>query len=83
MENVVALARIGLADRALDEVLQQITEVADKALQGAESTSITLIRGVRPFTAAHVGSLRWMPTSCSTSRATGPAWTLAGPAPFW
>jgi GAF domain-containing protein len=57
MENVLALARIGLADRAFDEVLQEITEVADKALQGAESTSITLIRGARPFTAAHVGSL--------------------------
>jgi GAF domain-containing protein len=57
MENVADLARIGLANRALDEVLHEITEVANKAIPGADSTSITLIRGGRPFTAAHVGQL--------------------------
>jgi GAF domain-containing protein len=57
MENVADLARIGLANRPIDEVLQEIAEVANLALGGAESTSITLIRGGRPFTAAHVGQL--------------------------
>jgi GAF domain-containing protein len=57
VDNVAALARIGLANRPLDEVLAEITEVAHAALPGAESTSITLIRGARPFTAAHVGEL--------------------------
>ena len=57
MKNVADLARIGLANRALDEVLQDIAEVANKAFPGAESTSITLIRGGRPFTAAHVDQL--------------------------
>ena len=57
MENVAELARIGLANRALGEVLQEITEVAKSALPGAESTSITLIRGGRPCTAAHVDQL--------------------------
>jgi GAF domain-containing protein len=57
VDNVAALARIGLANRPLDEVLAEITEVAHAALPGAESSSITLIRGGRPFTAAHVGEL--------------------------
>jgi GAF domain-containing protein len=57
VDNVAALARIGLANRPLDAVLAEITEVAHAALPGAESSSITLIRGGRPFTAAHVGEL--------------------------
>jgi GAF domain-containing protein len=57
VDNVADLARIGLANRALEDVLRDIAEVAHAALPGAESTSITLIRGGRPFTAAHVKQL--------------------------
>ena len=57
MDNVADLARIGLANRELDDVLHEITEVANGALPGAEATSITLVRGGRLATAAYVGQL--------------------------
>ena len=46
-----------LADRTLAESLGEITAIATRGIPGAESTSITLIRGDDAFTAAHFGEL--------------------------
>jgi GAF domain-containing protein len=52
-----ALNQVVFADRTLDQVLGEITDIARRNIPGAESTSITLIRGERAFTAAHSGEM--------------------------
>jgi len=52
-----ALSRVVLVGRELDEVLQEVCQIALQALPGAESTSITLMRGDSAWTAAHVGDM--------------------------
>jgi GAF domain-containing protein len=52
-----ALSRVVFADRTLDEVLGEITDIARVSIPGSESTSITLIRDDRGFTAAHSGEM--------------------------
>jgi GAF domain-containing protein len=47
------LSRVVLADRALEEVLTEITAIAARGVPGAESVSTTLLRGEKPFTAAY------------------------------
>lgn len=54
---VRALAGLVLAKRDLREVLQEITEIANDAVPGAESTSITLVRGDDAYTVSHVGQM--------------------------
>lgn len=57
-DAVDELALLVLTDRELPEVLHQITETANRAVPGAESCSITLVRDDdEAFTAAHVGQL--------------------------
>jgi GAF domain-containing protein len=56
-ELLAALARVSLTDRALDDVLAEITEIARDAIPGAEATSITLLRDDRAWTAAFSGQL--------------------------
>ena len=51
------LTRVVLADRALEEVLTEITEIAARGIPGAESVSTTLMRGEKPFTAAYSGDM--------------------------
>jgi GAF domain-containing protein len=51
------LSRVVLAGRTLEDVLTEITAIATGGIPGAESTSTTLIRGDRPFTAAHHGEM--------------------------
>jgi GAF domain-containing protein len=51
------LSRVALADRGLEEVLGEITEIATGGIPGSEATSITLIRADKPFTAAHFGEM--------------------------
>jgi GAF domain-containing protein len=51
------LSRVVLADRSLTDVLTEIVEIASRGIPGAESTSITLIRGEDAFTAAHHGEM--------------------------
>jgi GAF domain-containing protein len=51
------LSRVVLADRALGEVLEEITAIATAGIPGSESTSITLVRGDRAYTAAHDGAM--------------------------
>jgi GAF domain-containing protein len=49
------LSRVVLAGRTLEDVLTEITAIATHWVPGSESTSITLIRADKPFTAAHHG----------------------------
>jgi GAF domain-containing protein len=51
------LAAVVLVDRALDDVLREIASIANRALAGAEASSITLVRGDRAWTAAHTDQL--------------------------
>lgn len=51
------LGRVVLAERALDEVLTEITRIAAGGIPGADATSITLVRGDRAFTAAYSDEL--------------------------
>jgi GAF domain-containing protein len=52
-----ALTRVVLVGRSLGDVLGEITAIATPGIPGAESTSITLVRGDRAFTAAHDGEM--------------------------
>ena len=52
-----SLVQVALTGRSLTDVLQEITTIARRALPGAESSSITLVRGERSFTAAHDGQM--------------------------
>jgi GAF domain-containing protein len=52
-----ALSQVVLVDRTLTEVLTDITSIAARWIPGAESTSITLLRGDKAFTAAHSGEM--------------------------
>src|SRR3954451_22734258 len=51
------LARVVLADRTLEEILQEITSLASTGIPGAEATSITLVRNDKAFTAAYDGEM--------------------------
>lgn len=58
MESLLReLSRISLADRTLEDVLEQITRIAASGIPGAEATSITLLRSEKAFTAAHHGEM--------------------------
>jgi GAF domain-containing protein len=46
-----------LAHRTLEDVLTEIVAVASRGIPGAESTSITLVKGDKAFTAAHFGEM--------------------------
>jgi GAF domain-containing protein len=52
-----ALSRVVLVGRSLEDVLTEITAIATPGIPGAESTSITLVRGDRAFTVAHDGEM--------------------------
>jgi GAF domain-containing protein len=52
-----ALSRVVLVGRSLEDVLGEITAIATPGIPGAESTSITLIRGERGYTVAHDGEM--------------------------
>ena len=51
------LTRLVLAGRTLEEVLGDIVAIANREVPGAESTSITLVRDDKAFTAAHFGEM--------------------------
>ena len=67
-----ALARLSLRDRDLDDVLSEVTRIATSAVPGAGSTSITLIRGERGFTAAHDGQVALDADELQYDRGYGP-----------
>ncbi|MGY1640270.1 ANTAR domain-containing protein [Geodermatophilus sp. SYSU D00703] len=66
------LTRVVLADRSLADVLGEITELANRAIPGAESTSITLVRGDKAFTAAHHGEMALAADEMQYERGYGP-----------
>jgi GAF domain-containing protein len=66
------LSQVVLADRSLDDVLGEVTDIASRSIPGAESTSITLIRGDRAFTAAHTGEMALAADELQYERGYGP-----------
>jgi GAF domain-containing protein len=66
------LSRVVLVDRSLEDVLGEVTELARRGIPGAESTSITLIRGDRGFTAAHAGQMSLAADELQYERGYGP-----------
>ena len=71
-EMLRALSRVALADRPLDAVLTDIVHIAATGIPGAESTSITLIRGDEAFTAAHAGEMSLAADELQYERGHGP-----------
>lgn len=67
-----ALARLSLRDRDLGDILGEVTRIATTAVPGAESTSITLIRDERGFTAAHDGQMALDADELQYDRGYGP-----------
>jgi len=51
------LSRVVIVDRTLTDVLTDVTAIAARGIPGAESTSITLLRGDKAFTVAHFGEM--------------------------
>jgi GAF domain-containing protein len=66
------LASIPLADRPLDDVLTEITRIATGRIPGAESTSITLLRDDRAYTAAHHGDMALAADELQYAKGYGP-----------
>ena len=71
------LSRVVLADRALTDVLTEIVEIAARGIPGAESTSITLLRGEDSFTAAYSGDMALAADELQYERGYGPCMDAA------
>ena len=67
-----ALAGLQLADRELPDVLGEVTRLARQHVPGAESTSITLVRGDTAYTAAHDGDMALAADELQYERGYGP-----------
>lgn len=66
------LAAVSLADRPLEKVLTEITRIATGGIPGAESTSITLIKGDKAYTAAHHGDMALAADELQYAKGNGP-----------
>jgi GAF domain-containing protein len=66
------LAGVVMVGRELPEVLTEIVQISRRAIPGAESTSITLIRDERAFTAAFDGQLSMDADELQYQRGYGP-----------
>jgi GAF domain-containing protein len=66
------LNRVVLAGRPLSDVLTEIVTIAARGIPGAESTSITLLRGEEAFTAAHYGEMALAADEMQYERGYGP-----------
>ena len=66
------LSRVALVDRTLTEVLTDITRIAAAGIPGAESTSITLLRNDKAFTAAHYGEMSLLADELQYEKGYGP-----------
>ena len=71
-EMLRELNRVVLVGRPLSEVLTEIVTIAAKGIPGAESTSITLLRGEEAFTAAHFGEMALAADELQYERGYGP-----------
>jgi GAF domain-containing protein len=56
-EAFAALGRIKLSETDLPGVLNKISELAQRAIPGAEEVSVTLVRGTGAYTAAFTGEI--------------------------
>ena len=74
-----ALARLSLRGRDLSDILGEVTGIATTAVPGADSTSITLVRDERGFTAAHDGQMALAADELQYDRVTARALTPGGP----
>ncbi|TFV72953.1 ANTAR domain-containing protein [Blastococcus sp. CT_GayMR19] len=73
MEEILReLSRVVLVDRALNDVLTDITRIAARGIPGAEATSITLLRGEKAFTAAHHGEMALAADELQYEQGSGP-----------
>src|SRR6195952_2756067 len=66
------LSRVVLVDRTLTEVLTDITRIAAAGIPGAESTSITLLRNDKAFTAAQHGEMSLLADELQYEKGYGP-----------
>jgi GAF domain-containing protein len=66
------LSRVVLVDRTLTDVLTDITRIAAAGIPGAESTSITLLRNDKAFTAAHHGEMALLADELQYEKGYGP-----------
>ena len=66
------LNRVTFAGRTLDEVLAEIVRIATAGIPGAESTSITLVKDDKPFTAAHHGEMALAADELQYAKGYGP-----------
>jgi GAF domain-containing protein len=66
------LARIVVGDRDLNDVLDEVTTIARRAMPHCESASITLIRGEKAYTAAHDGQMALDADEMQYERGYGP-----------
>jgi GAF domain-containing protein len=66
------LSRVIFADRTLEQVLGDITDIAARGIPGADACSTTLIRGERPFTAAYSGDMALAADELQYERGYGP-----------
>jgi GAF domain-containing protein len=66
------LSRVALVDRSLTDVLTDITRIAARGIPGAESSSITLLRGDKAFTAAHYGDMALLADELQYEKGYGP-----------
>jgi GAF domain-containing protein len=71
------LSRLVLVDRTLEDVLGEIVAIANRQVPGAESTSITLLRDEKAFTAAHHGELALAADELQYERGYGPCMDAA------
>jgi len=66
------LSRVVLAERDLEPVLTEITEIAARGVSGAEAVSITMLRGEKPFTAAYSGEMALQADELQYAEDSGP-----------
>ena len=67
-----ALLGVELAESSLSDALQKLVGIAKDSLAGADEVSMTLVRGDKPFTAAHTGELALDADEMQYERGYGP-----------
>lgn len=70
--TLTGLLGIRLGENTVQELLQRYVDIARSALPGADEVSLTLIRGEKPFTAAHTGELALAADELQYERGYGP-----------
>jgi ANTAR domain/GAF domain len=66
------LLQVRLHEGTMEQLLTRYVEIATTAMPGVDEVSITLVRGDRPFTAAHTGELALAADEMQYERGYGP-----------